>query len=294
MLLAALQAMRPYQWTKNLLVLAALVFSHEAMHVNQVVTSLCAFGLFCFASSAIYVINDIMDLERDRNHPKKQNRPIARGALSVPAAWVLAVVLLAVALAGAWYVRVPFFGALLVYVVLTALYSFGLKHVAIVDVLVVALGFVLRAMAGALALNVTFTNWLVVCTLFLALFLALSKRRQELLSLEGGAGGHRAVLDHYSVAFLDQAILIVAGGTLITYTIYTCSPEVVDRMGTDKLYATLPFVVYGLFRYLSLMHQGRESGDPSSTLLRDWPLALTVVLWGITCGLIIYGGGILG
>ncbi len=288
MLFAALRAMRPYQWTKNLLVFAALVFSQRAADTSLIAISVLAFAAFCLLSSAMYVFNDLMDMEQDRAHPKKRCRPLASGALPVPAGWVITLVLFAAGILLGGWIGLPFLAVLLVYAGLTMAYSLGLKHVAIIDVMTVALGFVLRAMAGALALDVAFSNWLVVCTLFLALFLAISKRRHELTLLDEDAGGHRAVLDHYSVAYLDQLILIVAGGTIITYTIYTCSPEVVMRLETDKLYLTLPFVVYGLFRYLHLIHHGEGGGDPSSTLLRDWPMAVTVVLWGLACVCLIY------
>jgi len=286
--LAALRAMRPYQWTKNLLVFAALVFSQHAAEVDMVAVSAMAFVAFCLLSSAMYVFNDLMDIQGDRAHPKKCDRPLASGALSVPAGWALAVVLSTTGLLLGALIGLPFLVVLLAYAGLTMAYSMGLKHVAIIDVMAVALGFVLRAVGGAIALGVAFSNWLIVCTLFLALFLAIGKRRQELTMLEGGAVNHRSVLEHYSVAYLDQLILIVAGGTIITYTIYTCSPEVVERFGTDKLYLTLPLVVYGLFRYLHLVHHGEGGGDPSSTLLKDWPVAVTVILWGLACVYLIY------
>lgn len=280
--------MRVYQWSKNLLVLAALIFAKQVMVPDQVLKSLLAFTAFCLAASATYIFNDYLDIEKDRSHPKKRNRPLASGALSVHAAYVLIIVLFASSVALAYSIRLPFLLSLLFYIVLTITYSLWLKHFVIIDVMAVSLGFVTRAMAGALALNVAFSNWLVVCTLFLALFLGLSKRRSEITLLEEGAHNHRRVLFHYTVHYLDQLILIVAGGTLITYTIYTCSPEVVSRLGTDKLYLTLPFVVYGLFRYLFIVHERTGGGDPSSTLLQDWPLGVTVALWGIACMVIIY------
>jgi 4-hydroxybenzoate polyprenyltransferase len=229
-----------------------------------------------------------LDIESDREHPKKKHRPLASGALSVPAAWCLLITLFSLALALAFAIRPTFLAAMVAYVVLTLAYTLKLKHLAIIDVLAVATGFVIRAVAGALALDVPFSNWLVVCTFFLATFLGLSKRRHEITLLEEGAHSHREVLQHYSVHYLDQLILIVAGGALLTYTIYTCSPEVIDRLGTDKLYITLPFVAYGLFRYLHLIHHKTGGGDPSQTLLQDRPLGISVVLWALACGLIIY------
>lgn len=282
------RAMRAYQWTKNVLVLAALVFSEEFLEPGKILLSLAALCAFCLGSSATYIVNDIVDIDNDRAHPKKRHRPIASGAISISTAIVLALCLAATAAALAWWVRPPFLAALLAYAALTLSYSFGLKNVLLIDVLALALGFVVRAIAGAIAIEVEFSNWLVVCTLFLALFLALSKRRHELVLLEGDAGGHRQVLHHYSIPLLDQLILMMAGAALITYTIYTCSPDVIEKLGTPYLYYTLPFVVYGLSRYLYLVHHKTGGGDPSSTLLTDWPLGLTVVGWGVTCALIIY------
>lgn len=283
-----IRAMRPYQWTKNLLLFAALVFAGELGNPARIGISALAFAAFCLAASATYIFNDILDIESDREHPKKRHRPLASGVLSVPAALLMVVALFGVSLALAAYIRLPFLAALVAYVALTIAYSLHLKHLMIIDVMAIALGFVVRAVAGALALDVPFSNWLVVCTLFLATFLGLSKRRQEIMLLEGGAQSHRQVLQHYTVNYLDQLILIMAGGTLLTYTIYTCSPEVIERLGTDKLYVTLPFVVYGLFRYLHLIHHKTGGGDPSSTLLQDRPLGVTVLLWAAACAALIY------
>ena len=282
------RAMRPYQWTKNVLVLAALLFAGQLGHPSQILIGFSALVAFCLAASATYIFNDLLDIESDREHPKKRLRPLASGELSVPAAWGLLITLFTLALALAYEIRFSFLVALLGYVVLTLAYTLKLKHVAIVDVLTIALGFVIRAVAGAVALDVPFSNWLVVCTFFLATFLGLSKRRHEITLLEEGAHSHRQVLQHYTVNYLDQLILIVAGGALLTYTIYTCSPEVIDRLGTDKLYVTLPLVAYGLFRYLHLIHHKTGGGDPSQTLLKDRPLGMTVLIWGVACGLIIY------
>lgn len=284
---AVLRLLRVYQWSKNTLVLMPLVFAQQLLDGTAVVRSLLAMGAFCLASSATYIINDIRDLEYDRRHPVKRRRPIASGEISLQAATLTALVLLVAALALARVLSVPFLFALLGYLGLTLGYSAVLKNIFIVDVIVVALGFVLRAIAGAVAIDVVFSNWLIVCTLFLALFLALGKRRGEIALLEGEARNHREVLHHYSIAFIDQMLLIVAGGAMITFTIYTCSPEVVERLGTDKLYMTLPFVIYGLGRYLWLI-QHNETGDPSQVLLKDWPTCCAVLAWAVTCGIIIY------
>jgi len=249
-----------------------------------------AFFAFCAASSTMYLFNDIIDIQKDRNHPIKCKRPIASGALSIPLAISMMIFMAAATFFLSYLVNFGFLAMIAFYLVMTGAYTLSLKHVLIVDVLIVALGFVVRAMAGAVALNVSFSNWLVVCTLFLSLFLALSKRRHEVQLLTDDASHHRHVLGEYTVAYLDSMILIVAGATLITYTIYTCSPEVVARIGTDKLYFTLPLVVYGLFRYLYLIHLKLGGGDPSSTLIKDKHLAVTVILWAVTCIAIIYSG----
>jgi len=282
------KALRVYQWSKNLLVFAALIFAQQLSVRGQVVRSLLAFVAFCAASSAMYLLNDLMDVENDRVHPEKSARPLASGAMGLVTAAILAAGLLAGSLGVAVLLGVRFLLILVFYLVLITFYSLALKRVILVDVLVVSIGFVVRAMAGAIALNVVFSNWLMVCTLFLALLLSLSKRRHEIQLLSHKAMSHREVLGGYSVPLLDALNLVVAGATLITYTIYTCSPEVVQRLGTDKLYLTLPIVVYGLFRYLYLVHHGLEGGDPSSTLIKDRPLGLAVLLWALACVAIIY------
>lgn len=285
-----LSALRIYQWPKNLVVFAALVFAFELTKVDQVLRSVAAFVVLCAASSAVYVLNDIVDREKDRTHPDKRTRAIASGAISIPAAFALMLVLALGSLAAGYALAPAFCGAVAGLILLNLLYSFHLKKIMLVDVIAIALGFVIRGIAGALVLDVRFTNWLVVCTLFLALFLALGKRRREIGLLEAEAINHREVLGHYTVPYLDSLMMILAGATLLTYTIYTCSPEVVARTGTDKLYLSLPFVVYGLFRYLYLVHHKKGGGDPSRTLLKDAPLLITVLLWGLASIAIMYGG----
>lgn len=284
-----LSALRVYQWPKNLVVFAALVFAFELTKAEQVLRSVSAFFVLCAASSAVYVLNDIVDRDKDRTHPDKRTRAIASGAVSVPAALVLMLLLAAGSLWAGYALAPAFSGAVAALIILNLLYSFLLKKIMLVDVIAIALGFVIRGIAGALVLEVRFTNWLVVCTLFLALFLALGKRRREIGLLEAEAINHREVLGHYTVPYLDSLMMILAGATLLTYTIYTCSPEVVARTGTDKLYLSLPFVVYGLFRYLYLVHHKKGGGDPSRTLLKDAPLLITVLLWGLASIAIMYG-----
>lgn len=288
MAVTVLRALRVYQWPKNLLVFAALIFAQQLWASEQVVKSIVAFLAFCLVSSATYLFNDLIDVESDRVHPEKCTRPLASGAMLPGTAMALMFVCLVVGLITGGMLGAPFLATLGFYLVLTGLYSVLLKKILIVDILSVAIGFVVRAMAGAVALDVAFSNWLVVCTLFLALLFSISKRRHEIQRLSHTAPQHRGVLGHYSVGYLDMLNHLVAGATLITYTIYTCSHEVVARLGTDKLYLTLPFVVYGLFRYLYLVQHDIEGGDPSSTLLKDRPLGITVLLWGLACVGILY------
>lgn len=283
-----LRLMRVYQWTKNLLVVLPLLFAQQLFYPDQLMRSVMAMIAFCLAASATYIFNDLRDLENDRRHPDKCKRPLSAGEVSRGTAGLLALCLTAGALAVGLQLGTSFLAALLFYLALTVSYSLWLKNLFIIDVITVAMGFVVRAIAGAVAINVVFSNWLIVCTLFLALFFALGKRRGEIALLEGDARNHREVLHHYNIHFIDQMLLMVAGGALITFTIYTCSPEVVSRIGTDKLYMTLPFVIYGLGRYLWLI-QHNKSGDPSLVLLRDWPTGAAVALWTLTCVVIIYG-----
>jgi 4-hydroxybenzoate polyprenyltransferase len=284
-------AFRVYQWPKNTVVFAALIFAEEFTDPGQIGRSVAAFAVFCALSSAVYLFNDLIDIRADRAHPDKRNRPIASGAIPAPAAAGVSAVLAAGGLTGAAALNYEFLGMAAAFLVLNGSYSLALKNLMIIDVLCIAISFTLRAIAGALALGVEFSNWLVVCTLFLALFLALGKRRREIELLDIAAPDHRPVLDKYPIPFVDALMVILAATTLLTYTIYTCSPEVVDRFNTDKLYVTLPFVVYGLFRYLYLVHHMQDGGDPSRTLFRDIPILATVTLWGVTCiGVIYYFG----
>jgi 4-hydroxybenzoate polyprenyltransferase len=282
-----LVSMRPEQWTKNLIVFAALIFGHRLFEPAAVGLSLAAFLIFCALSGVVYLINDVGDREADRRHPLKQRRPIATGELSVSAALTAAVAIGAAALAAAFWLQ-PALGMIAaVYVALFALYSRVLKHVVILDVLTIAIGFVLRAAAGAVAIAVPMSEWLLVCTILLALFLGLSKRRHELTLLAAGAAGHRPILEEYNPYLLDQMIGVVTAATLMAYIIYCTSPETTAKFGTAQLVLTTPFPIYGIFRYLYLVHQ-RGSGSPSEVLLTDRPLVACIVLWGLTVIAIIY------
>jgi 4-hydroxybenzoate polyprenyltransferase len=289
LVLSLLVSLRPSQWTKNLIIFAALLFGQRLTDPASILHAVAAFGIFCLLSGVVYLINDVADREADRRHPVKMHRPIASGAVSVPAALTLGLVLAVVALAAAFWLR-PLFGVLaLSYLALLALYSGPLKHIVIIDVLTIAIGFVLRAAAGAVVIDVGVGPWLYVLTILLALFLALSKRRHELVLLADGATGHRRILQEYSPYLLDQMISVVTASTLVAYAIYTVSPDTIEKFHTTFLGLTLPFPLYGIFRYLYLVHQKEGGGSPSEMLLNDRPLLLCVALWALTVALIIYG-----
>jgi 4-hydroxybenzoate polyprenyltransferase len=282
-------SLRPQQWTKNLLVFAGLIFAQRLFDPRALTTSIGAFAIFCALSSVVYLINDLYDRDADRQHPTKAQRPIASGALAPGAAWTAAVVLGAAAMTGAVILNRSFAVVGGLYLVILSAYSVSLKHLVILDVLTLASGFVLRAVAGAVAIDVPFSNWLLLVTLLAALFIGLSKRRAELVSLADGATGHRRILAEYSPYLLDQMIGVVTASTLIAYAFYTISPEVVQRFGTDRLIYTVPFVIYGIFRYLYLIHQREEGGNPSELLVTDRPLLACLALWGLAVVIILYG-----
>ncbi len=282
-------SLRPSQWTKNLIIFGALIFGQRLLDPDSVIKSAAAFCLFCALSGVVYLLNDIADREADRRHPLKQNRPIASGAVPVGAAAGLAAVLGSLTLVAAFWLRFEFGIVAVAYIGLQALYSGPLKHIVIIDVLTIAIGFVLRAVAGAVVIGVEISHWLLIVTVLGALFLALSKRRHELVLLADGAISHRPILQEYSPYLLDQMISVVTASTLVAYAFYTINPDTVQKFNTDKLGLTLPFLLYGIFRYLYLVHQKEGGGNPSDMLLNDRPLLLCVGLWAATVALLIYG-----
>jgi 4-hydroxybenzoate polyprenyltransferase len=283
-----LRSLRPSQWIKNLLVFAGLIFGEKLGDPVSVGRASLAFVVFCLLSSAIYLINDVLDRDADRRHPVKSRRPIASGAISPATALTTATILLVLSLAGAFAINLAFGLVASSYVVLQALYSLSLKHVVILDVITLAGGFVLRAYGGAVAINVAFSHWLLLLTLLLALFLGLSKRRAELSTLADEARDHRRSLAHYSPYLLDQMIGVVTASTLLAYAFYTISPETVQKFHTDRLLLTVPFPLYGIFRYLYLVHQRDGGGNPSEMLLTDVPLLVCVALWAAAVIVILY------
>jgi len=283
-----LTALRPRQWVKNLLVLAPVLFSRHLFSSAGLSKGLAAFALFCAVSSSCYLINDLRDIERDRVHPSKRRRPIASGKLRKSLALATALALLILGMTGAVLLNRGFGVVLGAYCLITLAYTFILKQLVILDVFAVALGFVLRAVAGAVVIRVEISSWLLVCTTLLALFLGFSKRRYELLLLQEEAGNHRQVLEEYNPHFLDMMIAIVTASTVTSYALYTTSEETVQRFHTRGLLLTLPFVLYGIFRYLYLIYRKDRGGDPVETALADPPTIINLVLWAATVAVILY------
>ncbi len=286
-MLDIVKAMRPKQWTKNAVVLAAFIFafwdkSQDLTLQGGLIKIIPAVLIFCLVSSGIYIVNDIRDIESDRIHPNKRFRPIAAGNIPIKTARALATVLLIGGLISAWILSVPFFVVVSIYIIMQIIYSAGLKHIALVDVFVIATGFVLRAIAGAVVLNVKISPWLLICTFILALFLALCKRRHEIISLKSDDATQRKSLNSYDARLLDQLISISAGATIVFYSIYTLWPDTVDKFGTNALSFTIPFVIFGIFRYLDLAYRQEKGDRPDKILLTDIPIMTTVALYGIT------------
>jgi 4-hydroxybenzoate polyprenyltransferase len=281
-------SLRPAQWTKNLLVFAGLLFGRRLLDPAAIGEALVAFAVFCGLSGGVYLLNDVADRETDRNHPLKAQRPIASGALTVGTALMAAAILALAAVGVSTTLGWPFTAVAVAYLALQALYSGPLKHIVIIDVLTLAIGFVLRAVAGAVAVHVEISHWLLVCTVLLALFIALAKRRHEILLLAGEAPAHRPILGEYSPYLLDQMIAVVTASTLIAYIFYTVSPETQAKFETPWLGLTIPFPLYGIFRYLYLVHRREGGGSPSDLLLTDRPLLLCVALWAVAVAVIIY------
>lgn len=288
MLQGLIQSLRPQQWTKNLFVLAALPFGLKLFDTAAVALALAAFVVFCALSGVVYLVNDLYDREADRLHPVKRLRPIAAGVLAPRTAATAAALIAAAALGAALAIGPRFAAAAAAYLTLFYLYTRWLKHLVIIDVLSIAIGFVLRTYAGAVAIHVPVSDWLLVCTVLLALFLGLSKRRHEITLLASGAASHRRILDEYNPYLLDQMIGVVTASTLMAYIIYCTSADTVERFGTHNLVLTIPFPIYGILRYLYLIHRRDGGGNPSELLITDRPLLICVGLWGLVTALVIY------
>lgn len=285
---ALIISLRPEQWIKNLFVFAPLLFSRYLFDFGRSVSCVTAFLIFCLISGSVYLINDVADIDHDRLHPEKSRRPLASGNLKVRTAIVASLLLFMGSVLSAFFLNMWFSVVIVSYFALNLLYSFYLKHVVILDVMAIASGFLLRILGGAVVISVRPTAWILVCSSLLALFLALSKRRHEVVLLEKRGNAHRRVLQHYTPLYLDQAISIVMTATLMSYILYTISEETVERFGSTKLLLTTPFVCYGMLRYLYLIHKSAIGGNPGSALLRDFPLLISVILWASFVLVLIY------
>ena len=290
LLLNLLISMRPYQWTKNALLFAGLIFSHNYLNPQLALRAVAGFAIFCLISGAIYIVNDVIDMEADRVHPRKRRRPVASGALKRGPAIVFAVILAVLSLGLAFSLSPPFGMTALSYLVITVAYSTFFKHIAVVDLILLALGFVLRAIAGVVVIRVAdsaspvvpMTPWFVICVFFLAFFIAVCKRRHERVAIEE-AEEHRRVLAEYSPEFLDQLIAVSTSATIISYSLYLIagsqSPSVIPGDEHLSIIATLPFVIYGIARYLQLVYRRSEGGEPERLVLKDKPLLINTIIW---------------
>jgi 4-hydroxybenzoate polyprenyltransferase len=282
-IIATLELMRPKQWTKNLFLFGGIIFSLNLNNMYMVLRVFEGFLIFCLLSSSIYILNDIIDIEKDRQHPDKCRRPLASGRLALLYAILLFVFFLSISFINAYALSWPFFIVSATYALLVALYSFILKNLVILDVIAIALGFVLRALAGTVIIGVDVSPWLLVCTFLLALFIGFNKRRHEILLLEDKASSHRKILDKYSLEMINQMLSVSSSATLMAYCLYTFTSG-----HSQTLMITIPFVVYGLFRFQYLASQKKMGGSPETMLLKDAPLVLNILLWGIACIFILY------
>jgi 4-hydroxybenzoate polyprenyltransferase len=283
-----IRSMRPAQWIKNFFIFAAPIFGRAILHRGVLLRTTAAFVVFCALSSALYLANDVIDAEEDRVHPRKSKRPIAAGRVSPGLAWAAAGFLTGAGLIAAFFLDATFLAAAGVYVNLQILYSLLLKRIVILDVFVIAAGFVLRVAAGGFAAGVAPSSWLLVCTTLISLLLALGKRRHEYVFLEESAAKHRSVLEDYNIRLLDQMIAVVTAATAVAYALYCMSGETVRRFGSEKLLWTAPFVLYGIFRYLYLVYRRGEGGSPEELIVRDGPLLASTALWIGVAAAIIY------
>ncbi len=287
MFTALLKTMRPRQWSKNVFIFAALVFDKQLLIVDSFLRTLGGFALFCLISSAVYIFNDLADVEADRQHPEKKNRPIASGRLSIGAAWTAGILIVLVTLALGYLLSPAFAAVMAVYLVLNLAYSKWLKHIPILDVLIIAAGFVLRVHAGVTLIHVErFSPWLYVVMTLLALYLGFGKRRAELGLLAQQAGSHRKVLEGYTIPLLDQYIMIVSGTTIVAYSLYTFSAPNVPA--NHSMMLTIPFVVYAIFRYLYLIEVEHSGGSPEEILLTDRPFQIAMLLWALAVLAVFY------
>ena len=281
---------RPQQWLKNAFLFIPLVFSQQAFQLPSLWITIQAAFVFCLVSGAVYLINDLFDLASDRRHPVKMHRPLAAGLIPLPTAGIAAGVLLIAALAWGYALQISFFFMLLVYLAVQVLYNMRLKQVVILDIFCVSSGFFLRVVAGAAAIQVSISHWLIICSILISMFLALAKRRHELIRLgESEAAEHGQVLSLYSEPLLDQMIALITASCVLSYMLYCISPETVDKFNSDRLISTMPVVLYGILRYLFLINKKNEGGAPEKILFTDPPLLISIGMWGVLCTLVVYG-----
>lgn len=279
-----IQLMRPKQWTKNFFVFAAITFSGNFLKLDILTTNILTFILFCITSSSIYILNDIVDIEKDRCHPDKKNRPLPSGRVSKNTAFFLDVFLISIVIYFAYtFLNIKILGILGLYIVTNIFYSFKLKNIVIVDVMIITFGFVLRVESGSLATGVRVSPWLFLCTILLSLFLALNKRKSEIITLKDNSGAHRKILEEYSVEMIDKMLTIVTPSILMAYCLYTFSST-----QSKTMIFTIPFVLYGIFRYEYLVDKKNVGGKPEDVFGKDIPFLINILLWIISVILIIY------
>lgn len=288
MIKALIISMRPKQWTKNLFCFAALLFSRNLFNPSLLLITILTFVLFCLLSGSAYLINDVIDLERDKKHPQKVKRPLPADQLRRPQTIVVAILLFLISLAISFLINLYFGLVVLSYFLLMTAYTLFLKEIVIIDVMIISFGFALRVVAGAVVITVEISPWLLICTILLALFLALAKRRHELILLEDTASAHRKILGEYTPKLLDEMMAVVTTSTLVTYIFYTISPRTIEELHTKNLIFTIPFVIYGIFRYLWLVHRKNLGGSPENTLIKDKPLIINILLWILLIIIILY------
>jgi len=288
MIQALIISMRPKQWTKNLIIFAAVIFSLHFFEISYFFKTILSFILFTLVSGSVYLYNDLKDIEEDRLHPVKSKRPIVSGKLSKKTAYFFLIVLALVGIISSFYLNISLGWIVAGYFILHILYSNYLKHIVIFDIFCIAAGFVMRAAAGAVVINVEISSWLLVCTILLSLFLAMGKRRSELVELADDANKHRKILEHYSLTLLDQMISVVTAATVVSYSLYTMSEETIQKFHTSNLKYTIPFVLYGIFRYLYIIHKGDKAGAPEKALYTDISLLGNLILFAVAVGIILY------
>ncbi|OHD14699.1 MAG: hypothetical protein A2086_06445 [Spirochaetes bacterium GWD1_27_9] len=283
-----IKLIRPKHWIKNFFVFAGLIFSLNLLHLGYIIKSLEAFAAFCLASSAVYILNDIFDKEKDRNHPIKNKRPIASGRISVPIALVLFVIFLGGSISLTLMLNIPTLIILVLYILMNFFYTIYLKHIVILDVMIIALGFVFRVMAGNFAIGVPSTNWILLTTLAISLFIGFGKRRHEILLIDKDPHTHRPVLGHYNVQLLDYMMIISVTLTIITYALYSIDVEVIKKFGTNKLIYSVPLVIFGVFRYMYIIFKKGGGGDPADIVARDKYIIIDVILYVLVIVGILY------